>query len=559
MFDPQSPSVRRGGMYGHEASIEQYAELGDLLSHFVVCRAMYKHTTFALRRCSRSMRQSVDAAIDQWCAHLSHLRDAWVACSDGEETVRLLVEMECVVGDAFGPLLGPLRNLMLVSRLDRHCFQCALVGKCTICGHRMQKTSFDIIDYEAMIPSYTYAHTTCQRKHMVVIGKGSCGPRLCSSEPRALASELNALFAAEAVKWTSSDEVQATMSPWFRRVSHGRLIVWLRPHKLVRTEDTLYGAFSVSPAMVAKAVKAQDAIQAEMAAQLERRRSEAAKRAYELSVSNEAELRLWLGRGDTRWRTVEALEAEPWDLMKSTGMCRLVNPFGKCLKLGHSVLNYHCNILCAVDLLLNSAIDRAHLDVIHWCLESITATRMFSKTRQELSSSIPGVLDFMVRDAIASNSSATGMLSALGPGSAEVLVSSATFHHFVGVQYSATVTIDGFIGSRIFITHTDMCKLKFVLARYLPASLVSMLPSLPSKLGDDGMVKHSAACYLEQLLSIAFSPGSGRARARMLSVVISPSTYKELASSMWDRDSAAYIRQARRVLEMWRFGGTHGR
>lgn len=369
MLDPGSPSLRTSGAEQHRRAV-QYDhlnhEISALLAAYVVGVHRHHRQMVAMRHCCRSLRDAVDAAVDGWCARFVQRRKVW-ACDyggcrratlhmpKGEWVYKAQADMlamweRAFVGSNFAqhPVATQhpaLRNFVYINKIDRAAFYCAVSERCALCGEHILKNqhgAFHDAHQACGEPVYAFAHIRCQKKHMVCI-KGAwdqCDAVRTAEEPRELHRELQAVHhllkletQEEGTVFFSKKLVFRALSSWFRcvqlwqaHIADMPLLVWLRPHPLVRREDTLYGALDITEAHVTLALRQQEERSALGAMQAIRRQEELRENRVRLARAYEAELRVWLGKGKTRWRTIEHAEAMHEDLLKSAGMQRFLKP-----------------------------------------------------------------------------------------------------------------------------------------------------------------------------------------------------------------------------------------
>ena len=188
---------------------------------------------------------------------------------------------------------------------------------------RDRRPSFEDSE-EGDVPKYVYAHKSCIRRNLVVIADGPSSIQR-GAEPRELHRELSAVARMSSQEVSISKEVVASvLSNWYRTVyaancSFRPLLVWLRKHPMVRSEDTLYGALNITSEEVARCVSACKRQTMELSKQAEFRRQSVHSRVEAYKQECVAELRIWLGKGYTKWRTVEDLEDLDSNILTSIG------------------------------------------------------------------------------------------------------------------------------------------------------------------------------------------------------------------------------------------------
>ncbi len=373
MYRPCSPSVCTELMDENRGvrSAVHYDEL-DYVIHSLIADAVVgvhkmRHQLVALRQCCCALRDAIDAAVNGWCARFTHIRNMWMTRAGGrrrilprpeqEWSLQLKLDMEMMWERAFTGSLTlsnshpTMRSFLHINHITPQAYYCALARRCMLCGECIFKgtqpsyvSDSNIVDND---PVYLFAHAHCQKKHMVCV-KGSfqayeASPSSSVTWDRELHRELQAvqhLFTfnrrriedgtVETLHF-SKQMVFSALSLWFTAMYEWQaacttvpLWVWLRPHPLVNSGDTLYGALCISEEHVKLAMRQQEERNALSMALAFQRKEELRESRRRLARAYEAELRVWLGKGKTRWRTIEHLEALNEDMLKSAGLNRFL-------------------------------------------------------------------------------------------------------------------------------------------------------------------------------------------------------------------------------------------
>jgi hypothetical protein len=541
MARPKSPSCRRLEDEPRPIAFGSYDDIEHLLAGAIVGTSKYSKALLAYRVCSKAMLAAVDAAVDMWCIHFRALQNTYVASasesnSDQEETYRSIVRLETSAKNAFGSIGGCMRSFVHLSKVDRVTYYSALLNKCVLCGGKMASSS-TVEDAEdpCSMPCYTFSHSGCQRKHMVVIAQGT-SPIPKGVEPRELHKELYAV-ACSRPGGVSVDRqsVLSLMSKWYRS-SAGKarfaapLMVWLRPHHRVRVEDTLYGALGVTEEQVKSAVAKQEDHGKTMREQSDARRMTVARKTQELSEAYEAEIRVWLGKGKTMWRNLEELQGLHEDVLSSTHVDRLIDPAQR--KTVAPGLHATMNTL----LLLSRSIEMMEkppsVALVDWLVRSAGVVTVFGNMGYEVQHVDRDLFEVAVHNEALVHAKALDYVESIDPASVSCEdVSAAGGGFFRDSMYNITVKISK--GQLTYttcfaITHTDACKIKYTVASFLPEKMQQALPPLPPMKCAVIQVKD----YFEGILKICMTRESGMARGVVLGHIVTVALFKQVVGSI---------------------------
>jgi len=552
-FSPGSPSLRRAP--GHQGArpiaFESYDAIEALLVDAVVGNFKYVSVMMTYRTVSRRMREAVDRAVDQWCARFVELQRERVrhfidkretaAVDIDEAYYKVLVIMEKLVKRAFGSCSGTLRSIVHLSKVDRATYYGAVTKRCVLCGNKMSSSS-NVEDAEDMrhTPGYVFAHPICQRKHLVVITGGN-NPIPKGAEPRDLHKELHAVskYLEDASRLgpktvsLSRQTVIDKMSKWYKcnalpRRASTPLMVWLRPHSRVHIEDTLYGALGVTQDMVDTAVERSTLHWSAMREQSDARRISVAKKTAELAEAYEAEIRVWLGKGKTRWRSIEDLEGVHESIMASSHIDRLIDPSLK--KCGTVSVAAVCNslyILSKTIEYMENGIEPATMD---WLVRCLTIASVFGVLGYDMQYVERSMLLVAINNEARGHAIALSAIQNLTPESVEgVKMRSALAYQGLEANYhfsvSMRVTDSLRVTSAFTMTHGDVCKLKYMTMSEMDEELAAKVPPLPSSEGQ-------TEAFLLAVIKLCFSPKAGMARSLALERVVGISMFKEIMISL---------------------------
>ena len=514
------------------------AERGDLetlLAETVVGEARHREALLVLRACSRGLLSAVDASVELWCARFSRCQRARARASL-EEQYAAAVDAERMASRAFGASAAS--RLMDASNVAHKTFMAALADRCVLCGASASSTNRVFVEdsEQCAVPKCVFGHTACIRKHLVLLSDS--GPQR-GAEPRELQRELCAVAEFCGVEATRGAFMERA-SEWFKAVyadRHGSQLVWLRPHPLVRPEDTLYGALGVSEAEVRRAVAARSG---EVARQAEVRRKIVASRVEQHTRQCVAELRLWLGKGLTRWRSVEDLEDLHEDIMSSVGFLGPgPTPFSKRVLCGS--LQVVCNTLILLDGTL-AHLERAR-DALDWFVRCVGCERAFDNVSSSFSPYNmhfvpPEEAEDVVLAEVMSAAATVNALCACGEGDVQVTSFSKapSLRENPESRYKIRVALflkeydTRYCCTRV-LSHSFLCKLKFKVLREAGVGL----PPVPRD-GDD---LERVRDFAQRALSACFRPEAGRALSVGLSVLAEEAcTFAEIRNAIVARARA---------------------
>lgn len=538
MSVPQSPSVRAVGR--KPLAFERCSDLDCLLASAVVGKHAHFSVLLAYRAVSSTLRAAVDSEIEEWCAEFSSMQsrraDLLVARktpSASEEQFRLLVALERRSKAAFGGCRGALGGIVNVSLMDRACYFGAASCRCVLCGQRMTSAP-RAVDAESLSQSFAFAHHYCQRKHVAVLNCGVAAlPK--TGEPRDVQKELHAVHRFHCRSspdvW-SRDLVLGNLSNWYRAHaaprSFGPIHVWMRRHPAVRDEDTLYGALGISDNDVSAALELQTQLAIAMKQQLEERRLAVARKTQELAEAYEADLRVWLGRGRTRWRSVEDIDALHVEILSSARFDRLVEGSRRGGGVGMV-----CNTLHLFSRTLDYVPGGLSLPMLDLLVRHLELHRVFGPKAAELQYFDSVAVHAAVDKEAVVYARALHALQTVGPGGVagvDVWRASETTPDTLFAIAADLCVGEGLVLSRnICMTREQICKFKYEVAHEIPEG--SALPALPLD-GDGG---EEVAAFMRAVLCRCFAADAGMARALALSWLIDSAAFREVVGSLATR------------------------
>lgn len=566
---PRSPSLRRREQEPRPEAFCDNDAIETLLADAVVGNYRYAKVMMVYRQCSKRMSAAVDQSVDRWCLTFSrkqaeHLtfKEKHSRANPGEDAYRMMVELEGMVRRAFGSVKGPLKCFIDLSKVDRFTYYAAVLHRCVLCGCRLSPTinSEPDADSRGGMPDYTLAHASCQRKHMVLVGSNaSRAPR--TAEQKDLHRELAAVsaFVSQAAD-VSRTSLLPVMSRWYRNNVdcmrfRGSIWVWLRPHERVRADDTLYGALDITEEDVKVAVRKNDELSIVLRKQDEQRRISIASKTKELTALYKAEVRVWLGKGKTRWRCIEDLELFHEDMLSSTQLDRVVDPSKRQENKTKSVASV-CNCIHLFSKSMDAMAVQASKATVDWAVRHATIQGIFGNAGYELQFVDKDKLDLAVANEAKVYAKALDLVQSLGPDSASCYrVRAMAAGHggsYDSISYDIYTRINW--SECCFITqtsacfsHVDLCKLKYILASHMPSHLHSGLPEVfdvpLSSVGWQGETdrresEDQVASYMNAIIRVASGSVTGLAKSVLLKHLIGVELFYEIV------DTCRYIHNA---------------
>lgn len=557
-FSPNSPSLVHG--HGHRRRSTLAFETNDaveaLLADAVVGNFKYVNVMMTYRAVSARMRYAIDCAVDRWCnefvllqrQRICHFSTNLVFMSEqkdesskkiikvGEEYFKVVVQMEKLIERAFGSCRGMLQRIVHLSKMDRPTYYSASTRRCVLCGDSIAISS-NIQDAENThnAPCYVFAHLRCQRKHTVTITSGETAiPN--GTEPRELHNELRAvarmLEESSPQITVSRQTVVDKMSEWYKcnalpRKDTAALIVWLRPHSRVNPKDTLYGAFGVTRQMIEKAAEHKASQWRAMREQSEAKRMGLSMKMKELTETYEAELRVWLGKGKTRWRSIEDLEVVHDSIMSSSHIDRLIDP--SVYKCGNASVSVVCNSLHIFSKTMDHMENGMDVAIMDWLVRCLTISSVFGVAGHDMQYVERSLLSVAISNEAKGNARALSVVQNMTPQSIEsVKMRSVRFHGLeANYHFSVSMRITELllVRSAFSMTHSEVCKLKYKTSSEMGDELAAKMPPLPLC---DGQTE----VFLLAVIRLCFSPNAGMARSLALERLMDVSMFREIMLSL---------------------------
>lgn len=537
---PRSPSNRLAET--GSLSFDLFRDIEHILASAVVANWRQRNSLLVLRGCSRAFRDAVDAEIDAWCNRftLVQRKQAERLRCGNEAYYKELVQAESMLLDAFGTASGLASKFMQISLVDRRSYMALLTGRCLLCkGKYSLSPCTQPTDAEetSIAPCYVFGHKSCQRKHMVVIADSAQPIQRCA-EPRSLHKELCTVSHMNKKGIVIDyNTVKRAMSDWFNAMYAGKLynapiVVWLGEHSLVRKQDTLYGALGITRDDVDECMRAEAAIAQSSHQLLEHKRALVVQAREGLAATLGADLRVWLGKGYTRWRSIEDMDSFHPRFLQSTCVDQFVEPMSKrMLPSNISCVSY---TLAVFNEILNRFQHTLKPVMLEWVVAHLGVHTM--SRRPECDDR--GFNVNLVATEAALHTRVLTMLANCGPDNITV-TKCARGSRWEDVNYVVNVRLKlsekdstasepvGYqIDTDLVITEASLCKFKYVVYNSMKAA-ASKLPQVPV-----GASELDAGDFLNSVLKECFSPTSRNARVHALSLVVATSVYRKIVAEL---------------------------
>lgn len=559
-----SPSISR--IEKDQTAFQLYDSIEYLLADSVVGCYRHTHAMLKYRMVSKGLREAVDNAVERWCNTFSELQARLVRSRISDNCIELrfqtLVTLEKLIKEAFGSCEGTFRSVIHVSKLDKVVYFAVSSKRCVLCGGDMQcETKLPMVEdaeYPRLCPSYTFAHRACQRKHMITITESRLQTvRVKNSHQEENEREVVALshmahnenMHLPKQAFTTS-YIFPQMSDWYRIAScsvycnsvatdadhrHG-MVVWLRPHERVKTEDTLYGALRIFPDLVVKALSYYAHHLVQLRDLTLARRLSVKKRSEELTGAYEADVRLWLGKGKTRWRSIEELQCVHECIISSSAIDRLIDPSVK-RKYKLTVASV-CNSLHMFSRAIDYMKDGMASSTMDWIVRCAKVHEIFGELGWEMQYIDSEMVDVAVANEARSHAEVFTLMQNLDSDSilkvGSIVAMSheqmpPSLEHLNRFLFKVKIRIsdESHLSSLFSMTYSEIGKLKYAVSAELQDDV--MLPKIPieSDKRDDELGMRLAD-FLCTILKVCLGERVGMARGLALEIIFSLDTFQQL-------------------------------
>tara|TARA_B100001094_G_scaffold86364_1_gene82727 strand:- start:5889 stop:7334 length:1446 start_codon:yes stop_codon:yes gene_type:complete len=470
--------------------------------------------------------------------------------------------LEKLIKEAFGSCEATFRSVIHVSKMDKVVYFAVANKRCVLCGGDMQcETKLPMVEDTECVelcPLYTFAHRVCQRKHVVTITESR--PHLVRAKSNHqeenerelvalshMASNENIHIPEQAF---TTSYIFPRMSDWYRIASrsvycnsmvtnpdrrHG-MVVWLRPHKRVKFEDTLYGALLICPDLVVKALNYHADHLLQVRDLTLARRLSVKKRTEELTGAYEADVRLWLGKGKTRWRSLEELQCVHECIMSSSAIDRLIDPSVK--RKDKLTVASVCNSLHVFSRTIDYMRGGMASSTMDWIVRCATVHEIFGELAWEMQYIDSEKVDLAVANEARSHAEVFTLMQNLNADSilkVGSIVPSTHEHvpplaeHLNRFTFKVKIRIseESHLSSLFSMTYSEIGKLKYAVSAKLQDGVT--LPKIPVKSDEtDDSLGLQLADFLCTIFEVCFGERAGMARALALEIIFSLDTFQQL-------------------------------
>lgn len=559
-----SPSI--GRVEKDQTAFQLYDSIESLLADSVVGFHRHTHAIIKYRMVSKGLREAVDNAVERWCNTFSELQTRLVrsriSSNCTEQRFQTLATLEKLIKEAFGSCEATFRSVIHVSKMDKVVYFAVANKRCVLCGGDMQcETKLPMVEdteYPKLCPLYTFAHRVCQRKHVVTITESRPQfVRVKNNQQEENDRELVALSHMASNQSIHIPEQAFTtnyllpkMSDWYRIASHSvycnstatnadhrhGMVVWLRPHKRVKPEDTLYGALLIYPDLVVKALNYYADHLVQLRDLTLARRLSVKKRTEELTGAYEADVRLWLGKGKTRWRSIEELQCVHESIMSSSAIDRLIDPSVK--RKDKLTVASVCNSLHVFSRTIENMRGGMASSTMDWVVRCAKVHEIFGELAWEMQYIDSEMLDLAVENEAMSHAEVFTLMQNLNSDSiikVGSIVQSSHEHvpplleHLNRFVFKVKIRIseESHLSSLFSMTYSEIGKLKYAVSAELQDGVT--LPKIPVESDEtDDSLGLQLADFLCTIFKVCLGERAGMARALALEIIFSLDTFQEL-------------------------------
>ena len=559
-----SPSI--GRVEKDQTAFQLYDSIESLLADSVVGFHRHTHAILKYRMVSKGLREAIDNAVERWCNTFSELQARLVRSRISNNCTELrfqtLVTLEKLIKEAFGSCEATFRKVIHVSKMDKVVYFAVSSKRCVLCGGDMQcETKLPMVeDTECprLCPLYTFAHRACQRKHVIEITESR--PQIVrvktnyQEENEREVVALSHMARNENIHLPeqafTTNYIFPKMSDWYRIASysvycntaatdadhrHG-MVVWLRPHERVKPEDTLYGALRIYPDLVTKALNHYTRHLVQLRDLTLARRLSVKKRTEQLTGAYEADVRLWLGKGKTRWRSIEELQCVHECIMSSSAIDRLIDPSVK--RKDKLTVASVCNSLHMFSRTIDNMRDGMASSTMDWVVRCAKVHEIFGELAWEMQYIDSEMVDLAVANEARSHAEVFTLMQNLNSDSILKVGSIVALSHehvppllghlnrFV-FKVKIRISEESHLSSLFSMTYSEIGKLKYAVSAELQNDVT--LPKIPVESDkSDHDLGMRLADLLCAILKVCLGERIGMARALALEIIFSLDTFQEL-------------------------------
>jgi hypothetical protein len=527
-------------------------DYGDDVEYLVagplVGRRFMEATLMSARQVSKRWKEAVDARVDEWCATFTELKKEWMdhggipstmTCKEG--AVETLVKMEQMCESSFSARHMAVSSLPYISKMDRVTYYAQVRQMCVLCNTKISQSQQAERENTKQI---TLSHASCERSNVLSIQcyrvRGMLGSQKVfvsdiHKEAATVCSYKGINLCLQTVKKELS-EYYHTCIPCDPEQTY--IGVWVRPHPRVSEKDTLYQALKITSKDVEDAENYEEGCKQQFKNNMETRKMAVENKAIELANVSEAEVRVWLGKGKTRWRSIEDLMTFHRDAIVSSQIDKLICPRMRRSGSARSVAAI-CNAIHLFDASLKGLNEKPSCALLEWIISMLSVHSVFGQPAYEMQYVDSSMIDVAITNEAAVYAKIFGMIELMDQSSirsckARVVAPHNNTMNSTEASYAITTNSmcgNHIVGPQFMLTQTEVCKLKFKVKQCLPEHMHCNLPAIPlfSELIErNGDIALAVSDFVSCILRLCLDKEAGKARAIGLFYIVPLHMLKEL-------------------------------
>lgn len=506
-------------------------------------------TMYVCRQLSKRWRDAIDSRVHRWCLHFSEVQQRWIGlggnkaianCS--ERAVEAMVQLEALCERAFGENSVAVCTLPQISNMDPVSYHAATKTTCVLCKSKMNHPH---PAERPCPPCFTFSHSYCEKKHLFAFPSKSTksinGVRSAGSSE--IHNEVYSVCSYKGIEMSHSD-VMDRMPAWYTSQNWAEscvFVVWARPHPRVRRCHTLYDVLGVTEDDLQQAALAEEEQKRRFRDAMEMRRMAVESKAAELASVSEGEIRVWLGKGKTRWRSIEDIAAFHKDCIASFQIDQLTSASMRKIGATKSV-SVVCNSVYLFDATLDALARRPSEALLEWIVNALTLHGVFGHPSYEMQFVDASMVDVAISNEAKVYATIFGLVEDMSVSSV-VSCKARTIRRSRSLSLGETepyfaITTRCLVGKypsqpQFVMSRSDVCKLKFRIMRQLPEQMHCLLPAVPPLQDEaDDIVEEVVSTFVKALFSVCMSSGAAKARATALYYMLPLPMVRELKTSV---------------------------
>lgn len=550
----RTPSRKRSN---HGFSLCTYGDdVEYLIAGSLVGRGSMENTLMSARQVSKRWKQAVDASVDEWCSRFTALKERWMyegglasTMNCRENAVESLVCMEKLCEDSFSARHMAVTSLPYISKMDRTTYYAQVKQVCVLCNTRISTSQQAERENSKQM---TLSHASCERNHVLSIQcyrtRGLLGMQKvffsdAHKEAATVCSYKGINLCLQTVKKDLSDYYSTCIPCHPDQTSIG---VWVRPHPRVKDSDTLYHALNITSKDIEDAENYEEGCKQQFKNNMENRKMAVESKAIELARVSEAEVRVWMGKGKTRWRSIEDLVMFHKDSITSSQIDMLICP--RMRKSGSAMsVAAICNAIHLFDASLKGLHEKPSVSLLEWIISMLSVHSVFGQPAYEMQYVDSSMIDVAITNEATVYSRIFGMVEMMDQSSLNSCKARVLPHQLNSTEACYAVTTNATCGNHIVspqfvLTQTEVCKLKFKVKQCLPDHMHCRLPAIPmfAELVElNGDLAVAVSHFVSSMLRLCLEKGAGKARAIGLFYMIPLHMLKELKTQVSFEASSA--------------------